>query len=295
MALDDSWLMKWPVAIVVVLVGCGAGARTSVRQSDVNAWRAIPVSELETHALFSTAPLTKRKLSNGSELWDYTTCRSYQEDLHCLSTPGAFGSVNSNCGGGGTSTSCCHNQFFVRAGLVESYRPTGYCYTDCVKRPGGRCDDVAEARMRAAGASAERLSDDSDPAVVAVRRSPRVPEVGATVAEIRSLCQQQRAEFVNRSAVLGCRIRNDQIFACTLDTDSRADRCDGYYESADIAASRQLVESKLGPPVHETVSGDGFRVFEWTTSNETITLTMYAKGVLMTHARLPSGNGFSTP
>lgn len=117
-----------------------------------------------------------------------------------------------------------------------------------------------------------------------IRRAPSVPEVGATVAEAQVLCTQQRGTFVSKPAGVGCRIRGLQLFACTM-SDGQADRCDGYYEGADFAVTRRSVEAKLGPPTRESVSSDGFRVFEWSGGSETVVVTMYAKGVRMTHAR----------
>lgn len=268
--------------LALALVACAPGAPAQgVRQSDIEAWRGAPVIQLETHALFSAAPLTRRRLSDGSEMWDYTTCRSYQEDMQCISARGAFGTVGTNCSGGGTSTTCCHNQFFVRGGAVESYRPVGRCYTDCIKRPGGTCDpnNVASLHVSAQSTVSE------DPALVAARRTPRVPELGATLPETRALCEQQRGVYVNRLSTVGCHVGGATIFACTLDAESRADRCDGYYETADVATTRRAVEAAIGTPPKESVSADGFRVFEWVNGGEVVTVTMYAKGVRMTHAR----------
>ena len=142
--------MRWMIGLAVGLVvaGCATAGAREVRQADIEAWREVPVLELETHPLFSTVPLTRRRLSDGSEMWDYLSCRSYQEDMNCLSNKGILG-VNTTCSGGGTRTNCCHNQFIVRAGVVESYQPRGRCYTDCSKRPGARCASPDEVRVSA--------------------------------------------------------------------------------------------------------------------------------------------------
>lgn len=275
----------------LIIAGCATSTPArGVRQSDLEAWKGAPLIKLETHALFSSAPLTRRRLSDGSELWDYRTCRTYQDDLRCTSSRGVFGTVDTSCTGGGTSSSCCHNQFFVRGGAVESYRPVGRCYTDCIKRPGGRCDPEDEGSFHV---STPATVD--DPAVVAVRRSPRVPDLGATIAEMRTLCEQQRGSYVNRSSTIGCRVGADVLFACTLDSDSRADRCDGFYETADVVASRRAVENALGNAPKESLSAEGYRVFEWANGNETVSVTMYSKGVRMTHARRVGDAQITTP
>ncbi len=165
-----------------------------------------------------------------------------------------------------------------------------------------RCDVVeaneeATGRQRRADKQAEKASDDQaraaqddsnrqlDAQLENIRRAPRVPELGATVAEAQVLCQQQRGAFVSHPSTLGCKIRGQTLFACTVDAGGQADRCDGFYEAADFAATRRSVEAQLGQATHESVSGDGFRVFEWAGSKESVIVTMYARGVRMTHAR----------
>jgi len=179
----------------------------------------------------------------------------------------------------------------------------------------GRCDEAKERQMQYSapyppgayppgayppqpGAYPARAADEAqaerarsegyrqlDAHIEAIRRSPTVPELGATVAEIRAICTQQRGEFVTVSSRVGCRIRSQVIFACTLDDESRTDRCDGFYEGADLVASRKATEAKLGLPVRESVSADGFRVFEWANGAETVIITMYARGVRITHEK----------
>lgn len=95
-------------------------SNASVRKEDLDAWIGVRAEEVQTHALFSTLPKRTEALEGGRELWTY-----------------------SNCG----SESCCHNQFFVRDGVVESYRANGRCYTDCTIRPASRrCPLSADAR-----------------------------------------------------------------------------------------------------------------------------------------------------
>jgi hypothetical protein len=122
----------------------------------------------------------------------------------------------------------------------------------------------------------------------------RVPDLGAPSTETRTLCEQQRGSYVDRDSTIGCRVGGQTIFACTLNSDGRTDRCDGFYETADLASSRSAVEKAIGVPPTETLSSEGYRVFEWENGNETVTVTMYAKGVRMTHTRrVADGQGLS--
>lgn len=115
------------------------GACQEVRAEDVQAWRRVPVLELEKHTHFSTLPKQTQPLSDGSELWDYVNCTNGKTPTECTSSKGVNDSVQTSCTGGQEFANCCHNQFVVRAGFVEEYRPVGNCYTDCFKRPGGVC------------------------------------------------------------------------------------------------------------------------------------------------------------
>jgi hypothetical protein len=165
-----------------------------------------------------------------------------------------------------------------------------------------RCDlveanETATDRQRRAEAQASKAADDQERAAQQqsnrqldaqlenIRRAPNVPELGATVAEAQVLCQQQRGAFISRTATLGCKIRGQTLFACSMDSGGQADRCDGFYEAADFGATRRSVETKLGPAAKESVSADGFRVFEWAGTAEIVIVTMYARGVRMTRAR----------
>lgn len=106
-----------------------------VREEDLVAWKNVPVLELETHPFFSTLPLEKRPLSNGTELWIYSNSVSTAK-LDC-----SFGVCEVT-----TETNGCLNQFFVSRGLVLEYRPVAVniisCVTNCRLRPISRpCPD----------------------------------------------------------------------------------------------------------------------------------------------------------
>ncbi len=134
--------MRWWLLLVVVLVACKDNVwERGVRDSDRAAWKAQPVIELERHPFFSTVPLEKKPLSDGSEIWDYTNCGTDPVRTNCATNPNGYGGVATNCRSTGGGTSCCHHQFVVRASMVEEYRPVGDdCYTGCERRPGARCN-----------------------------------------------------------------------------------------------------------------------------------------------------------
>jgi hypothetical protein len=164
----------------------------------------------------------------------------------------------------------------IAAGVAESSRkPLG----------GPVPPDPAEVKAR------EREDAEQQSAAAAqlatLRASPRTPELGATMAEVRVLCVHQRGVFIDKEerAATGCKVAGVTIFACTLNDDNRVNRCDTYYEGGDLVSMRKRYEGDLGPPTSEDVSAEGFRIFTWESRTGTVSVTMYAKGVRVITAR----------
>jgi hypothetical protein len=122
------------VVVAVALAGC-VEVRSSIRPSDVEAWRGASRVELQSHPLFSTLPRQVETLADGEELWTYSSCPATGYPVTCR--PDSTGTTI--CNGGASGETCCQNRFFVKGAAVESYRPVGSCFTDCSVRPGGRC------------------------------------------------------------------------------------------------------------------------------------------------------------
>lgn len=99
-----------------------------------------------------------------------------------------------------------------------------------------RCDEIereerrdarADASRRAAATEQAAAEDEAsrakrDAELAGIRRSPHVPELGATPPEGRVLCQRQRGDYVDRTAGGGaaavrgfaCRAQGTPIFEC---------------------------------------------------------------------------------
>lgn len=151
-----------------------------------------------------------------------------------------------------------------------------------------RCDAIereerADARERASAESKAAAQRDArnaelDAQLATVRAAPSVPELGATTAEAKIMCERQRGNFAVAEGRFGCRVGGPVVFAGTVD-DGRIVQTDAYYEGADLGSARLKVSSALGSPRDEQVSPDGFRVFTWVEPDRVVVLTMYAKGV----------------
>ncbi len=119
------------IFVMIGLVGC---AGKSVRQEDVESWKGVQFSELESHPVYSTMELKKTELSTGETLYDYVNSNTHQTQKSCFTN--AYGYTS--CSGGGMQTVKCNHQFFVKNNVIVKYRPLGVCYTDCSRRPESR-------------------------------------------------------------------------------------------------------------------------------------------------------------
>jgi hypothetical protein len=150
-----------------------------------------------------------------------------------------------------------------------------------------RADREDRRRASAAAESSRRyqaeLSRRASAELAAIRQAPNIPELGATIQEAKILCERQRGQFREDGIVAACRVGGSLIFVCKVDQAHQFNRCDGYYESADLASSRREIERQLGtPPSRERVSSSGYRVFEWSGDKWLILITSYDRGVRMT-------------
>lgn len=102
-----------------------------VHQEDFDAWENVDLIELETHPIFSTMPMRKQDLSDGTTLYIYTNSASNLTPTSCRSN--SYGTTT--CYGGQEETISCSNQFFVKHNKVLKYRALGDCYTNCISRP----------------------------------------------------------------------------------------------------------------------------------------------------------------
>lgn len=119
----------------------------------------------------------------------------------------------------------------------------------------------------------------------AIRRTPTVPELGATGPETRVICERQHGEFTEKTKAVQCAVGGATIFECLRDAENRMSRCNSYFENGNLAEHRERLAADLGDPTSETVSADGFRVFSWETDTKIVAVTMYAKGVRVMVAR----------
>ncbi len=111
----------------------------SVRESVIRSWNGVELIVLERHPWFSYRQPQVRTLSDGTETWVYSSCRSQQAGRSGSYTLGQAAVGNSSAT---AWEECCHSQFFIRGGAggakqVVEYRPSRFCVLDCTVAAGG--------------------------------------------------------------------------------------------------------------------------------------------------------------
>jgi hypothetical protein len=124
--------------IAFAIAGAVSGC---VNKADLDAWKGVPVADLDKHPFFLTVPVVRTVASDGTEIRNYVN-----------------GQNVASCSGGGfvggpvdmatysSFSSCmqkfraCNNIFYIKDGRVQRYVATGtggaICYTDETVRPG---------------------------------------------------------------------------------------------------------------------------------------------------------------
>lgn len=147
-----------------------------------------------------------------------------------------------------------------------------------------RIETEAAHQQQAANNAAEA---DVDARHRATRAHPKLPELRATVSEAKAICLQQSGKFADDSA-LRCSVGGRAIFVCSVDRSERIERCDVFYEGAELPEVRRRLETQYGPPASGGVTRDGFRIFKWQAEGIEVNLAMYEHGVWVAQALHPA-------
>ena len=124
------------VACAAIAIGAITGCAT-VRQQDTDAWVGAPIEALDSHSLFLTMPMYRTQTSNGVEIRNYVNSKDVEQCFTQLGSRRGDGKYLSHS----AFTTCsdnrivCNNLFYIQAGKVIRYAPTGSCYTDDSVRP----------------------------------------------------------------------------------------------------------------------------------------------------------------
>lgn len=140
----EIFMKFWGACLsVLILISCA-----TVRQEDLNAWKGVPVSALDTHSIFLTMPMVKTFSENGTEIRNYINGKTI---ANCHATGGGSNQATGYAAGSYVNVmsmsnfnafqSCasrfvaCNNIFYIRKGKVIEYKPSGQCFTDARAQP----------------------------------------------------------------------------------------------------------------------------------------------------------------
>jgi len=130
--------MKKLIVYFLIFLFTGCGMLRTVRNSDLNAWRNIPVLALDTHSLFLTVPMVKTFTENGIEIRVYANKANFSS---CTGSGSIDHSTTLSSSDFNNFRNCsarvigCDNIFYIKDGNVIKYIPVGRCYTDNTVRP----------------------------------------------------------------------------------------------------------------------------------------------------------------
>jgi len=138
-------------------------------------------------------------------------------------------------------------------------------------------------------------TDEVDAAIVAIQKHPKFPELGATRAEARAVCEHERGAWIDRGEKVGCQILRANVFACEVDEGAMR-ACTHWKLGADLTDERDTISETIGKPSSVGRGDRGFRVYTWETPTKTTTLSGYPAGVIVTEASAtddtaPKGTG----
>ena len=124
------------VAVLSLVAGAVAGCAT-VRQQDLDAWVGVPVEALDSQPVFLSMPVYRTQTEGGIEIRNYVNSKDIEQ---CFARSGVRRGDTKYVSHSAFMTCSdtrlvCNNLFYVQAGKVTRYAPTGNCYTDDSVRP----------------------------------------------------------------------------------------------------------------------------------------------------------------
>lgn len=132
-----------------------------------------------------------------------------------------------------------------------------------------------------------------------VRENPRVPDLGATVAESRQLCAAQNGDHMVRSSDDGerlfCLVGKDPIYGALVRAGEQGiSHRTTFLENADLAAFRAEIEGKFGGADDVKIRGE-YRAWTWRREGLLVMLSSYEKGVTLTAVAVPQPTPSAEP
>lgn len=115
------------------------------------------------------------------------------------------------------------------------------------------------------------------------RENPKVPDIGATAAESKQLCERQRGQHLPSESEGGmkliCKVGGYPIYVAVVGLGEEAiSMRKAFIEGGDVTELRDRLEGKMGP-ADEVQIVNGFRAWTWWRDGSVLVLSSYAAGV----------------
>jgi UDP-N-acetyl-D-mannosaminuronic acid transferase (WecB/TagA/CpsF family) len=117
-----------------------------------------------------------------------------------------------------------------------------------------------------------------------IRKAPKAPELGATLQESQTLCEQQTGILNIRRSTVGahaaCQVGGVPIFeALFRKGESGISSLTVYFEQGDVKQLRKVVQDDQGGPPNDSGVSDGFRFWAWYGEGRITRVSVYSTGV----------------
>jgi hypothetical protein len=120
-----------PLIATIFLAACA-----SVNQADLQAWKGVSVTELDTHPYFARLHVARNFKPEGLEVrtltdsFGYSQCTGYGTSTPV--GPAVVGTSTVRCN---SRVVACDHVFFILNDRITEYNPVGACHTDESMRP----------------------------------------------------------------------------------------------------------------------------------------------------------------
>jgi hypothetical protein len=164
-------------------------------------------------------------------------------------------------------------------------------YLERVRREEHRREQVAREEQEddARAARARKRAADLEQRRRVTRKSPRVPELGATPKESAAICSRQGGKQTIKPATDGpgvllvCSLGGTALYVAFVPHEATdpISAVKIFFEDADVAVVRSDLETRFGPAARVEVH-NGFRAWIWDRSVPQVDLRSYDRGVTIT-------------
>lgn len=182
-----------------------------------------------------------------------------------------------------TAESNGRNGFVMTSNKYGTYASTTYHGEMLVKCHAGGQRDVVEGARAAELARQEAVEEDA--ALTIIQKHPKFPELGATKPEAKATCVHERGQWLDQGEKVGCKIKGEILFACTVADDASMSACTRYKLGADLTDERDTIAETNGKPTSVGTGDRGFRTYTWDKADKSIVLTGYSAGVIVTESK----------